>query len=496
MMIAAYKNNTYGKRIPIATRRDIAVQAFKSQQTVSDISKTYGCSRTTVYKQQNKVVTAVNKAFEDEDDDTILFYIPITKSYIKQAVTSLFLICKSSYRDIIFFLKTMFDYTLSLGSVFAIIDEASDKASCVNQSYDLSSIKTGAADEKFHRNKPFLAVVDIESRFCPLLVKEERRDYETWGIHLLDLQACGFAPNTMILDGAKGLVKGHEVALPGTKLRRDHFHILKDLKDCARFINNQEASRVTATLKLYTRTENARDEIKKMKFSAELAEKLTQLSVLEETRHSFSILVQWLQHDVLQLAGHPPMDRAILYDFIVDEMSVLATTHPHRITDIVTSLKTQREALLDVAHALNDKFLELAKKHKILLEMVWKICYTTRYSMDSIKYGITSCELESLIGDEKYDAIEDEVLLILEGTHRCSSMVENLNSRLRPYLDEKKEVTQKTLGLVRFYLNHKPFMRSYHKHLVNKTPAEAMTGKVHKPWLELIGYTPFQRKVA
>lgn len=67
----------------------------------------------------------------------------------------------------------------------------------------------------------------------------------------------------MILDGAKGLVKGHEVALPATKRRHDHFHILKDLKDCARFLNNQEASRVTATLKLYTRAENARDETKK-----------------------------------------------------------------------------------------------------------------------------------------------------------------------------------------------------------------------------------------
>jgi hypothetical protein len=39
-------------------------------------------------------------------------------------------------------------------------------------------------------------------------------------------------------------------------------------------------------------------------------------------------------------------------------------------------------------------------------------------------------------------------------------------------------------------------MRSYHKHLVDKTPAEAMTGKAHKPWLEMIGYTPFQRKAA
>lgn len=196
-MIAAYKNNTYAKRIPVATRHDMALQAFKSQQTISDISKTYGCSRTTVYKQQNKAITAVNKAFEDEDDDAILFHIPITKSYIKQAVTFLFLICKSSYRDIIFFLKTMFDYSLSLGSVFAIIDDASDKASLVNQSYDLSSIKTGAADEKFHRNKPFLAVVDIESRFSPLLVKEECRDYETWGVHLLDLQAWVKAARTV-----------------------------------------------------------------------------------------------------------------------------------------------------------------------------------------------------------------------------------------------------------------------------------------------------------
>jgi transposase-like protein len=74
MMIIAYKNNTYSKRIPLATRRDIALQAFKKQQTVSDISKTYGCSRTTVYKHQNKALTAVNKAFEDEDDDN---HIPI-----------------------------------------------------------------------------------------------------------------------------------------------------------------------------------------------------------------------------------------------------------------------------------------------------------------------------------------------------------------------------------------------------------------------------------
>lgn len=70
----------------------------------------------------------------------------------------------------------------------------------------------------------------------------------------------------------------------------------------------------------------------------------------------------------------------------------------------------------------------------------------------------------------------------------CSSMVENLNSRVRPYLDEQKFVSQKILNLIQFYLNHKPFTRSTHKRLVNKSPAEAMTGKPHQPWLEMLGF--------
>ncbi|MCF8157573.1 MAG: hypothetical protein K9K35_16330 [Rhodoferax sp.] len=123
------------------------------------------------------------------------------------------------------------------------------------------------------------------------------------------------------------------------------------------------------------------------------------------------------------------------------------------------------------------------------------MCYTARYGIDSCNYGEESSALEELIG-EKYDEIEDAVLLILETTHRCSSMVENLNSRVRPYLDERQSVSQKTLGLLQFYLNHKPFMRSKHKRLVNKTAAQAMTGKSHQPWLEMLGLAGVKRQDA
>ena len=76
------------------------------------------------------------------------------------------------------------------------------------------------------------------------------------------------------------------------------------------------------------------------------------------------------------------------------------------------------------------------------------------------------------------------------------SMIENFNSRLRPYLDERKFMSKKSLGLIQFYLNHKPFMRSKHERLKGKTPAEALTGKAHKPWLEMLGFTPWYKQAS
>ena len=74
--------------------------------------------------------------------------------------------------------------------------------------------------------------------------------------------------------------------------------------------------------------------------------------------------------------------------------------------------------------------------------------------------------------------------------------MENFNSRLSPYLDERRYISQKRLDLLQFFLNHMPFMRSAHDNLVNKSPAEAMTGKTHKPWLEMLGFKPIKKLAA
>jgi hypothetical protein len=122
-------------------------------------------------------------------------------------------------------------------------------------------------------------------------------------------------------------------------------------------------------------------------------EALKNLNMLEKTHKQFKLLIQWLQYDVLQLAGYSPQDRARMYDFIVFEMEKLTATHPHPIKEIVTSLHIQRHELLDVANILNEKFNEIAKYFKLSLATIWEICYVARYKFDSMKYNNKSSEL-------------------------------------------------------------------------------------------------------
>jgi hypothetical protein len=482
------------KQIPSLTKCAIALEAMGSQSNITAISTKYDCCRNTVYEQKKIAVQATNKAFEEIDDD-VLFTISVTKEFLYGVVVALFSICGCSHRGIQYFLMTIFNQPIGLGTVFNILDDAAVKAKALNDSYDLGVIKSSAADEVFHRNKPNLVVVDIPSRFCALLAKTEKRDKQTWRTHLALLQARNYLPVSCIIDEGKGMEAAYKENLSTTTLRYDHFHFIRDIKDVSRFLKNQIASKTTLALDTFCRAERAKDDQTREAYTTEFTTLLAELGLLEELYPQFQTLSQWLQYDVLQLAGHRPEDRARLYDFIVDEMRQLAGKHPHRIQAIVTSLCHRREALLNVANELNDKFAKLAQQHEVTSDTIWAVCYITRYDIDACTYHEKSSELEAMVG-QKYESIEDDVLTILANTHRCSSMVENFNSRLRPYLDKRKFISQKMLDLIQFYLNHKPFMRSAHKDLVKKTPAQALTGKQHLPWLEMLGFHCFKRQTA
>ena len=151
MMKAAHKGSPI-KRIPTATKCAIALQAISREQPITAIAREFDCSRTTVHEQKNRAWGAIANVFEEADEET-LFTISVTKLWIHKMVVALFLICDSSYRGILYFLDCIFDYSLSLGSVFNILDVAADKAAAINDAYDLSSIQSSAAVKESGQNR-------------------------------------------------------------------------------------------------------------------------------------------------------------------------------------------------------------------------------------------------------------------------------------------------------------------------------------------------------
>jgi hypothetical protein len=76
---------------------------------------------------------------------------------------------------------------------------------------------------------------------------------------------------------------------------------------------------------------------------------------------------------------------------------------------------------------------------------------------------------------------------------RASSVVENVNSRLRNYFFLRRHLGPGYLALLQFFLNHRRLLRSERPEREGKSPAELLTGERHGHWLELLGCTRFTR---
>jgi len=92
----------------------------------------------------------------------------------------------------------------------------------------------------------------------------------------------------------------------------------------------------------------------------------------------------------------------------------------------------------------------------------------------------------------KFHALSAAVSRAKAHTPRISSLVENLNSRLRTYFTLRRHLGGSYLDLLRFFLNHRRFMRSRRAERPGKSPRELMTGQDHPHWLALLGLGPLQ----
>lgn len=234
----------------IKSNLSLALDALRSDN-ISKTAREHNTTRRTIYKYKAKATNAVNDIFDTQNNDEVLYVIPVTKDYIKSAVAGLSGICKSSERDIKLYLDYIFDYDISVGKINSILAEISDVSHEVNQSYLLDSCKDSTSDECYHRGDPILSVADIASKFCLLLEREDHIDHKVWEMYLEDLKERGYSPDVNVLDGGPEMNLAYKNIFKDTTLRYDHFHIIKTIKELLRFLDNNQKRAFTEALKSY-----------------------------------------------------------------------------------------------------------------------------------------------------------------------------------------------------------------------------------------------------
>jgi hypothetical protein len=482
--------------MPGGDRHDLAVQALARAATVSDLSARHGVSRKFVYQQANKARHALDDAFlSAATDDTVLFQVQVTKRWLRQVIVALALMCRSSYLGILEFMRDVLGWSISIGTIHNVLHAAAEQAGVINGAQDLSCIRTGLHDELFHGAKPVLAGVCGQSTYCYLLAAEEHRDADTWGVHLLDAAQQGLNPEYTIADAGQGLRAGQKAAWGDTPCHGDVFHIIHQCEGLANMHSRIAKGARSRREKLEARFGCAAQPAPQDALVAELALARQAETRARELARGIRILVQWLRHDVLALAGPNLSTRRELLDFITDELEHLEPEDARRIRPVHVALRNQRDDLLAFAGVLDKKLAAIAQTLEISQSLVREACLLHRRPDTSTAYWQEWNRLRAKIGD-KFRAVFKAVSQAMARTPRSSSLVENLNSRLRNYFTLRRHLGSSYLDLLRFFLNHRRYMRSQRAERVGKSPRELMTGETHPHWLSLLGLGPLQNQHA
>ncbi len=491
----ALPNHCTAKTLGAGERLSLGVQAIAGHQSITGLADKAGVSRKFVYQQAGIAQAAVDDAFAaTEADDKVLFSLPITKNWLKQATLGLTLICHSSYRGVHEFCRDLLGVNMAVGTVHNIVLDAIDKARPHNRGQNLANVDIAGLDEIFQKRRPVLVGADIRSTYCFLLSVEDQRDADTWALRLLECQDRGFAPKATIADFGTGLRAGQKRAMPQTPCRGDVFHALQEITPVVAFLENRAYDTMAAHDKLGHKNtklqqQGRRDQRGQIQsLSHKLAAAAQEQAKAIRLADDVAVLAGWLGNDVLAVSALPYADRCTLFDFLIAQLQTRVPLCPHRLGPVCTLLQNHRDQLLAFAWQLELDLTDLAAEFEAPIAAVRALfdlqALDKRQPLRWQKEAALRERLRS-----RYYPLEQAVRTLTKQVVRASSIVENINSRLRSYFFLRREIGAGYLDLLQFFLNHRRFLRSEHPERVDKSPAELLTGQPHPHWLEMLGYS-------
>jgi hypothetical protein len=327
-----------------------------------------------------------------------------------------------------------------------------------------------------------------------LLSQETNGAGVTWGVRLLELQERGLDPDAFIADFGSGRRAGCDVAFADTPCWGDVFHGLQQVVPVVSALENQAAKAMASRddLERQAATHQQRHGRANPSLTAKLTHAQPNEAQAIAVADEVALLADWLREEVFALGGPSCADRRIVDDCIVAELRHHAPQCGHHLNPLCTFLDNHRDQLRGFAEQLDRHLVECAAHFQVAVDTGRAVLRLQHLSYAHPRRWQGAAERRQQL-QERFHDLNEAVGERAHRTVRASSLVANLNSRLRNYFTLRRHLGADYLALLQFYFTHRRFDRSECPERAGQSPAELLTGQAQPHWLALLGYQPFSQ---
>lgn len=350
------------------------------------------------------------------------------------------------------------------------------------------------SDEIFALGRPILVTIDPVSTAILRIELAPNRTGDTWKKHFSALKDHQLISIGLGSDRGRGIINGFQGVYPCEIWCSDHFHEFRELTKLRVILEKQAYAAIAEEEEHLRILNNAKSEKNCQKrlqqYASARVDCNQKIARYQHVSDLLDLLFPSLYFFDLSTGQHRQAcqvksDVLTLMDLLdecelpkLQEQTQSIRSH---IDDICVCYQQVEEICLELAKSLPEealKFVGLAWQHEH---------QSHQHKGKQKKHHLAEHDfwLEvamPLLGKQAEQKIE-QAFELLNGMVRTSSLVEMVNSQIRPYLNScKGQITQEHLNLIMFYFNHHQYKSGKRK---GKAPIELLTGtKLEGDWLE------------
>ncbi len=351
------------------------------------------------------------------------------------------------------------------------------------------------SDEIFARHQPILVTIEAQSTAILKMQLASDRSAQTWQAHFEDLGEHRFHSIGMASDRGLGLVAGYHAACQDARWVCDRFHEFQDLFDRRRQLERKAYAAIAKEAKAAETFNNAKSEANLHK-RLQHYEHAHQACEQAMARYDQLDLLLHLLRDALHLCS--PVGRLRTVAGVRSELTLLLSLIEEIddpvLPQLLQSIRSHLDEILapfEQAEAMHTALLDLIPQQILdALVLAWHhehLSYQSHGKQKHYHQHERQQWLDFAEGflDTQFEPLKALVFKKLDSIVQASSLVEMVNSLIRPYLNSSKgQISQETLNLIMFYHNHRRYKSGKRQ---GKAPIELLTGKaLEAHWVELL----------